>query len=368
MSQDYYKVIISPETVKGDIAVVNYNNTSVGVYSAMTKVVSSRPGGSSLLKEVSVPILLRQSAVDCGYYSPFDGAVLQKDVVANFLFSATTGSPMTYYVYNTSDQFQNFLQLSAYRVDWGDNSPKQSITNYAPNSINHTYPTPPVGTTKDYKITLEQINPWGVTTVTKTISVPYSKVTIFNPQGECFFAPSFGNWIGTPVSYDYIFSGDAENNVQDQVSSKYITIPFTVSGVSRSRITELKPYGNLTINQRINLPIINNGVLWGSITNVGNGFTAYTIQDTNYIDYGDGTTIFYQPSSGLTEYNITAVPITKNETLLKVMDQPQIQTNVFVERGKNSAYERVQRLGEVDNLGDMINYGYGFFNVIKKDT
>jgi hypothetical protein len=121
MSQDYYKVIISPETVKGDIAVVNYNNTSVGVYSAMTKVVSSGPGGSSLLKEVSVPILLRQSAVDCGYYSPFDGAVLQKDVVANFLFSATTGSPMTYYVYNTSDQFQNFLQLSAYRVDWGDN-------------------------------------------------------------------------------------------------------------------------------------------------------------------------------------------------------------------------------------------------------
>jgi hypothetical protein len=24
-------------------------------------------------------------------------------------------------------------------------------------------------------------------------------------------------------------------------------------------------------------------------------------------------------------------------------------------------------LGEVDNLGDMINYGYGFFNVEKKN-
>jgi hypothetical protein len=23
-------------------------------------------------------------------------------------------------------------------------------------------------------------------------------------------------------------------------------------------------------------------------------------------------------------------------------------------------------LGEVDNLGDMINYGYGFFNVVNK--
>ena len=368
MSQDYYKVIISPETVKGDLAVVNFRDTEVGVYSAMTKVVSSGPGGSSLLKQVSIPILLRQSAVDEGYYSPFDGAVLQKNVVSNFLFSATTGSPMTYYVYNTSEQFTNFLQLSAYRVDWGDNSPKQTITTYSPNSIVHTYPTPPIGTSKKYKITLEQINPWGVTTVTKTITVPFNEVSIPNPQGECFFAPSFGDWVGTPVSYDYIFSGDAVNEVSEQISSNYITVPFAVTGITRSRINELKPYGNLTINQRINLPIINNGVLWGSITNVGNNFTAYTIQDTNYVDYSDGLTIYYQPSSGFTTENLTAEPITKNETLLKVIDQPQIQTTVFVERGKNSAYERVQRLGEVDNLGDLINYGYGFFNVIEKDA
>jgi hypothetical protein len=40
---------------------------------------------------------------------------------------------------------------------------------------------------------------------------------------------------------------------------------------------------------------------------------------------------------------------------------------VYVERGKNSAYERVQRLGEVDNIGDLLNYGYGFFNVQNRD-
>ncbi len=74
---------------------------------------------------------------------------------------------------------------------------------------------------------------------------------------------------------------------------------------------------------------------------------------------------FFQESSGFTDSNLTAVPITKLESLLKVMDQPQIQTDVFLERGKNSAYERVQRLGEVDNLGDLLNYGYGFFNVQK---
>ena len=87
----------------------------------------------------------------------------------------------------------------------------------------------------------------------------------------------------------------------------------------------------------------------------------------DYYDYLDGTTIFFQQSSGFTNNNLTNKPITKEEVLLKVIDQPQIQTNVFVERGKNSAYEKIQRLGEVDNLGDMINYGYGFFSVVKNN-
>jgi len=55
--------------------------------------------------------------------------------------------------------------------------------------------------------------------------------------------------------------------------------------------------------------------------------------------------------------------ITKNEVLLNVIDEAEIQTNVFIERGKNSALERIQRLGEVDNVGDLEKYGYKFFNV-----
>ena len=96
-------------------------------------------------------------------------------------------------------------------------------------------------------------------------------------------------------------------------------------------------------------------------------YTAYTINGVNYYDYSDGTTIFFEPSSGFTENNLTQRPITKDEVLLKVVDQAQIQTDIFIERGKNSAYERIQRMGEVDNLGDSINYGYVFFNVEKKN-
>ena len=75
---DYYKIIVSPENVAGDLSVVDYNGTPVGVYSAMTEVVSSGPNGASLLTDLSVPLLFRQTAVDAGYYSPFDGAVLQR--------------------------------------------------------------------------------------------------------------------------------------------------------------------------------------------------------------------------------------------------------------------------------------------------
>jgi len=357
MNQDYYKFVVSPENVIGDFSAVEYHGYQVGVYSAMTQVVSSGPGGSSLLTGLTVNILLRQNTVDLGYYSPFDGAVLQKDVVANFIFSSKTETPYEYRVYNTSDDFQKFLELSSYTIDWGDGSQKQALTTYTPQYLSHLYPQ----SENKYTITLEQVNPWGRTVVSKTITVPFTGATIYNPQGTSFFMPSFGNWVGTPVSYDYIFSGDAVNNVDDQISSNYVTVPFTISGNTKSRINELAQYG--TPKFRVGVPVIANGQIWGVVTNINDSFTAYTVNQVNYFDFNNGQTIFLESSSGLTVYNLTAVPITKEEVLLKVIDQPQIQTNVFIERGKNSAYERIQRLGEVDNLGDLVNYGYGFFNL-----
>jgi hypothetical protein len=368
--EDFYNIIISPQTIKGDIFTVNlqgqdvssnYSGQTVGIYSAMTQVVSSGPNGSSLLTGLTIPILIRQTAIDVGYYSPFDGAVLQKDVVANFIFSSTTSNPYVYNIYNTSSEFQKFLDLSAYKVDWGDGSPKQTITTYTPNSLSHTYPT----ANATYNISLEQTNPWGITRVSKTITTPYSDVVINNPNGLAFFIPAGGNWVQTPVSYDYIFSGDAVNEVSAQTSFNYVTVPYTVSGLTRSSITDLALYGS--VKYKVGVPVIKNGQIWGAITDMNPIFTAYTINSVNYYDYIDGTTIFFEESSGFTQNNLTQTPITKDEVLLKVIDQAQVQTNIYIERGKNSAYERIQRLGEVDNLGDMINYGYGFFNVEKKN-
>jgi hypothetical protein len=354
-----YNFIVSPENIERDLSVVNSNGISVGVYSGMSQIVSGNTYGTSLLTGLTVNILLTQSAVDAGYYTPFDGAVMQKDVVSNFIFSSTTSDQYRVYVYNTSSEFQKFLDLSKYVINWGDGSQLQAVTTYTPNSISHVYPS----ANKTYTITLTQTNPWGVVKVQKNVTLPYSAVTIYNQQGTAYFTPAGGNWFGTPVSYDYIFSGDAVNVVSAQTTNNFEQVPFIVSGVTTSRVTELALYGNP--KYQVGVPVIKNGEIWGVITNMSVIYTAYTITGINFYDYADGTSIFFQESSGFTDSNLTAVPITKLESLLKVMDQPQIQTDVFLERGKNSAYERVQRLGEVDNLGDLLNYGYGFFNVQK---
>ena len=354
-----YNFIVSPENIERDLSVVNSNGISVGVYSGMSQIVSGNTYGTSLLTGLTVNILLTESAVDAGYYTPFDGAVMQKDVVSNFIFSSTTSDPYRVYVYNTSSEFQKFLDLSKYVINWGDGSQLQAVTAYTPSSISHVYPS----ANKTYTITLSQTNPWGVVKVEKNVTLPYSAVTIYNQQGTAYFTPAGGNWFGTPVSYDYIFSGDAVNVVSAQTTNNVEQVPFIVSGLTTSRVTELALYGSP--KYQVGVPVIKNGEIWGAITNISAIYTAYTITGINFYDYADGTSIFFQESSGFTDSNLTAVPITKLESLLKVMDQPQIQTDVFLERGKNSAYERVQRLGEVDNLGDLLNYGYGFFNVQK---
>ena len=283
-----YNFIVSPENIERDLSVVNSNGISVGVYSGMSQIVSGNTYGTSLLTGLTVNILLTQNAVDAGYYTPFDGAVMQKDVVSNFIFSSTTSDPYRVYVYNTSSEFQKFLDLSKYVINWGDGSQLQAVTAYTPNSISHVYPS----SNKTYTITLSQTNPWGVIKVQKNVTLPYSAVTIYNQQGTAYFTPAGGNWFGTPVSYDYIFSGDAVNVVSAQTTNNVEQVPFIVSGVTTSRVTELALYGSP--KYQVGVPVIKNGEIWGAITNISAIYTAYTITGINFYDYADGTSIFFQ--------------------------------------------------------------------------
>jgi hypothetical protein len=387
MEEQKYYIKISPEVIKNKIAHVIYTASTetvlepdltccdftaftpvqivttgmTDVLLSMQQILSGGTDGISILTGLTIPILITQTIDDIGYYSTFDGAIIQKDVVTNFVYSAITGANSNvYYVYNTSDTLlKSFLGFTKFFIDWGDGTPVAEITNI--NMVSHSYPI----ADSQYVISVSGASPWGTTVVERTIKVPYTDGDITNPNGEVFFIPQMGSWSATPISYDYIFTGDSNPNISDYIGSSFTSIPFLVTGFTKSSLNDLSGYGmnKFKLNTQISGSSNVVGTYWGP--DVSNTYVAYTINGVDYYDYKNGQTLYVVSSSGLTNDWLVLSGITKNEALLNVIDAPQIESNVFIERGKVSVFEKIQRLGEVNSVGSLTNYGYKLFKVTK---
>jgi hypothetical protein len=210
-----------------------------------------------------------------------------------------------------------------------------------------------------------------VSIIEKKVSVPFTGTTITNPKGTAYFVSQSGFWSATPISYDFIFSGDSNPNISDFTGSVFTQIPFIVTGFTRSTLTDLSVYKGNTqkggksfkLNQQITGNSGTVGVYYGE-TNDGLA-VSYKINDVDYYDYNDGTTLFVLNSSGLTTDWLVSSGLTKDEVLLNVISEPEIFSNVYIERGKVSAFEKVRRLNEVSTIGGLTSYGYKFFKVTK---
>lgn len=389
MQDQKYYFKISRENIKGDL--VNFPYTGLtdvsvlvdpccpitattitqitgttGYYLPMSLVLSGGTNGESLLSCLTIPLLFTENINDLGYYTPFDGAIYQKDVMTNFIFSSNTMNPYDVVFLNTSDtEYMKFLSFNIFILDWGDGSPTQNITTAG--VLTHSYPAQ----NATYDIVLTSYSPWGTSIVKKQVSLPFTGITISNPNGTAYFTPVGCNWTGTPISYDYIFTGDSNTILSDYDSSGYTTTPFIITGYTKSSLNDLAQYGpknNLFGGKfKLNVQVTGNTGVQGEVIGPDptNTYTAYTINDILYFDFKDGTTIYSVQSNGIVSSDYILTAITKNEALLNVIDEPQIQSNLYVERGKISGLEAIQRLGEVDNLGDISKYGYGYFKVKK---
>ena len=332
----------------------------------MTQILSGGTTGDSLLN-LTIPIFITENTTDIGIYSVFDGMVIQQETMTNFLFSSTTQDPYRYYFYNTSDvEFKKYLSFSDYKIDWGDGSPQITVNNISPSFYNHTYTQ-----SGNFIITMSGMSPWGVNLIKKEISVPYSAATISNPKGTAHFLPAGGSWSATPLNYNYIFSGDSICDVDVQGSEDYTVVPFTISGYTKSTMNDLEVYGSkynpnlfdgrFRKGETITANTETIGTFWGPSDD--GLYTAYTVNDITYFDYPNGTTVFFVESSGLTSNMLVCSAITKDELLMNVIDEPVAQSDVLMDRGKQSGLEGLIRIGEVDNVGDLLKYGYGFFKV-----
>ncbi len=162
-------------------------------------------------------------------------------------------------------------------------------------------------------------------------------------------------------NYDFISTGDSQNNYPAQISSTYTTVPFPVSGYTKSKLFSLRRYG--PTQYTIGYQFVRNNEVYGQIDDITPDFTGYTINGVKYYDFPNGKTLFVVDSSGFTTNNIVLSAITKDERLLDFVMDPEVQSNVFIERGKYTAFESLQRLGEIDNIGDLVRYGYNYYKI-----
>lgn len=381
MNTDIFKVSISQEfleAAKVDVYVPypDGGGRDVPFWTGMTYLLSGGTNGNSILTGLTIPVMFTQSFKDIGYYSGFDGAIYQKDINNNFVYSGVTGSPESYtlYLYNTSQQF---AQDITYTVDWGDGSNIEILTNKAPNFTSHEYPIISDVTNKKYTVSMSGAGPWGITVTKKIITIPYTELGISNEEGETLFIPMGTYWSGTPISYKWIFTGDSYNNYPAQITKsypQYTKVPFFVTGFTNSELTNLRLYGPNPYVEGV--PVIRDSKIIGLVNRITDNFTAYTFNDILYYDYIEGYTLFItgysDPTdpqkivpimSGITEQMISLFPVVKEEVLIGMVNATEIQSSVFIDRGKLSGTESLLRLGEIDSMNDLINYGYGYFKI-----
>jgi len=178
----------------------------------------------------------------------------------------------------------------------------------------------------------------------------------------------FGTISGFPIPGLTSQTGWTQDYLNDYDYTAYTGTSATISylGIGGSRLSELKKYGTTGYTQPVT----------GGTDSVGS-YTAYTFTYTAqtgttgtttlyYRDYDNGQTLITGTTSGFTKEEVYENTLTRNEHFLGFLEQPQIYSDVFVERGKQGVMERNLRLGEINNIGELSIYGNGYFKIQKQ--
>jgi hypothetical protein len=290
-----------------------------------------------------IPVFLDSSVDEMGVMVSFDGDMEQIEQLCNFTYKQS-GSTITIYNSVNPDKLRKITEQT-FTINWGDGTTSGLtvnsgiVGNNLP-SVVKTY----TGSTQ-YTITISSSTPWSTEVLKKTITVPQN-ITVTNPLGTFtgMTIPAYTNITGQ--TQDYLNDLEYTNN------TGYTT--FTYMAIGGSRIGELRQYGTTVFT----------GLTSGSFS--GSLFTGYTIDNLSYRDFEDGYTMITGNTTGYTKEEVFNKVITRNEHFLGFIDDPQVYSDIFVERGKQGVMENNLRLGEIDNMDELEIYGNGYFKVRKQ--
>lgn len=292
---------------------------------------------------LNFPIYLESSVDEMGVMVSFDGYMEQVEQLCNFSY-IQSGSDITIYNTVNADKLRKIVEQN-YTVNWGDGNTTTGFTvstGLTLNSTSHTY-----SSTGSFTISLSLDSPWNQQKIEKNITVPNTGSYIENALGTFtgITIPAYSNLTGQ--TQDYLNNLDYTNNTGHTT--------FTYMAIGGSRIGELRQYGTTTFT----------GTTTGTTID-GVNYTGYTIDGLNYFDRADGYTMITGNTTGYTKEEVVNYCITRNEHFIGFIDDPQVYSDVFVERGKLGVMEKNLRLGEIDNMDELDVYGNGYFKVRKQ--
>jgi hypothetical protein len=303
--------------------------------------------GSTSGATYQLPIYLECSVDEMGIMVGFDGNIEQIEQFCNFTYAGGI-IPNSLIIYNAlnTNKLKTLID-SVFTVSWGDGSTGDTISMPTVYDTNLSYATHLYTGSGIYDVEITVESPWNVQKLKRSIYLPITGGTLPTDLGTLTFT----------IPYSDPSIAQLQDYLEDYRTLTGNTNDTLISflALGKSRIDEFQNYGK---------SMIYSGLTTGH-TDAGD-YTGYTIDGLFYMDYADGYTHITGQTSDFIHEELYQGMITRNEHLIGFLDEPQISSDIFVDRGKQGVMERNLRLGEIDSTGELEIYGSGYFKVKKQ--
>ena len=196
--------------------------------------------------------------------------------------------------------------------------------------------------------------------------------TNYDPDATCDDDSCYGGCCGVEegiTGQEYVITGFTDSKIGEILWPGYSNATSVTEATTNPIMTDkygVNPYYPLI--KRVPSLGMDDG--WTVINE--NLFTAYTINNIHYWDYSTIPTPSPIGENVITRFAVQMTnccpgclyPDIKEEWTLGHVFPPQIENNVFIDRGQISIFEDYYRITEVDRLEDFDLYQGGFFNII----
>jgi len=237
-------------------------------------------------------------------------------------------------------------------------------------------PKDSTNSTVDYSPLITKLQSLGLSFPFMLGAVPQPVANLTNEEKSSLRLP-------TKIVSDYYFfgndviSGRTDSKLED-VRSYAASDPYRINFNVSSETYE--NYENITILGVNRIKSMDNPKIYVFDTPVdGDLGTETQIFGLQYKDYDETVqtiengeiintplTTFRFIGEGWNNTNTSLSATTKEEYLFGIISEPEVESDVFIERGSTSVMDRHLRLSEIKNLAQLDKYGNGYYKLFKQ--